>query len=77
MSINKKKREELIKEKIIQNISEYVTQKGFSPSIRELALSCNMPTTTLHSYLKKLQDEGVLTMQQGVARSIVLKKAAK
>lgn len=51
---------------------EYVNFCGYAPSLREIANHCHLNHTTVMRYLDKLQAKGLLTREDGKARSIVL-----
>lgn len=59
------------KEKIFLTIQDYIKEKGYSPSIRELCVLCDISSTsTVFSYLQKLKDEKRIDYVPQIARSI-------
>ncbi|HEX2906286.1 MAG TPA: winged helix-turn-helix transcriptional regulator [Phototrophicaceae bacterium] len=53
-------------------IRDYIRQRGFAPSIRNIADGCYMSPGNVHRYLDRLEWKGYITRQPGVARSIRL-----
>lgn len=50
------------KEKFYNDIKEFINKNGYSPTMRELLIVTGMKSTsTVHSYLKDLQEEGLIT----------------
>ena len=61
---------------ILETINNYIEKEGISPTVREL---CDMTgiksTSTIHGYIKRLQNQGYIHMIKGSPRSIrILKK---
>lgn len=58
------------REGILQAIQSLTTSTGRSPSLREIADVANVSVATLHAYLKKMQDEGVVAWDSNKHRSL-------
>jgi repressor LexA len=65
-------------ERILYGIGEFTRQHGYSPSVRELAAMIDVKSTNTVAYhLTALEARGDITRQAGIARSIVVTKAAQ
>ena len=54
-------------------ITDYQSENGFPPTIREICKSCSVKSTaTAYSYIERLKDKGVLTSSPLKKRSIKL-----
>lgn len=52
-------------------IIEYVKFNCYSPSVREIGVGvCLKSTSTIHNYLKKLHERGLLIVKEGEPRAI-------
>jgi repressor LexA len=61
--------------KIVQFLSEFQENSGYSPSIREIGESIGVKSTSLVDYyLKQLEDMGYISREQHISRSICLLK---
>ncbi len=60
-------------QEILDFINEQITKKGYPPSIREIcaAVGLNSPST-VHTYLKKLEEKGLLVKDGSKTRAIRL-----
>ncbi len=60
-------------QEILDFINEQITKKGYPPSIREIcaAVGLNSPST-VHTYLKKLENKGLLVKDGSKTRAIRL-----
>lgn len=59
--------------KIYSFIEHFIETEGFSPAIRDICTGCNIQSTsTVHSYLKRLEAEGKITYSSGKRRAITL-----
>ena len=59
--------------RVLAFLREYIGQKDYAPSIREIARCCGLPgTATVWYHLNKLAWAGVIRRDSRVARSIVL-----
>lgn len=58
---------------VLGNILAFIKDNGFSPTFRELAemLGYNS-TSTVHRYLQRLQDAGVITYEPTKPRTIAI-----
>lgn len=56
---------------ILTTINKYIEREGISPTVREL---CNITgiksTSTIHGYIKRLQNQGYIEMIKGSPRSM-------
>ena len=55
-------------------ICSFIFKNHYSPSITELSDTTGISVPCIHAYLKKLQEKGFITFEQGISRSIVLCK---
>lgn len=58
------------REELLSMIAEAMIAHGKAPSIRDLATRLNVGVGTIHSYLVKLAEEGVIEWKQGKHRSL-------
>ena len=62
-----------MREKIYNFIINFMTEKGYSPSIREIGDAVGLSSTSsVFNQLMNLQDEGLIKMQNGKSRTISL-----
>jgi len=61
---------------ILQFITDYRRLKGFAPSIREMAEHLNTSTSLVDYYLRRLENQGRIRRDPGIARSIVILEGA-
>ena len=62
-----------MREKIYNFIVNFMTNKGYSPSIREIGDAVGLSSTSsVFNQLMNLQDEGLIKMQNGKSRTISL-----
>lgn len=62
------------KEKIYNYIVEYISDKGYSPTIREIGEEIGIgSTSTIHWHLTRLKNEGLIYWEEYLHRSIRLK----
>lgn len=60
-------------EKVLNYIKETINKKGYSPSVRDICADVGIKSTsTVHAYLKKLNDNGKIIMDNSISRSIRL-----
>ena len=65
-------KQEIMEQKILSYINERISE-GVPPSIREICAALSIKSTsTVHRYLKSLEDKGLLTRGQNLNRSIRL-----
>lgn len=55
---------------ILDAVSALTAAKGKAPSIREIAEVADVSLATLHSYLERMRDEGVITWTERHHRSL-------
>lgn len=54
-------------------VKKFQSENGYPPSVREIAKDLNIKSTaTVHYYLKKLEDRGIITKDAGRNRAISL-----
>ena len=59
------------KEKIYNFILRYIEEYGYAPSIRDICRGLGLKSTSsVHSYLKKLQEDGKIEMRGNLPRTI-------
>lgn len=59
------------KEKVYNFILQYTREYGYAPSIREIAEGIGLKfTSSVHSHLKKLQEEGKIEIRENSPRAI-------
>ena len=63
---------------ILEFLSRYIREHGYAPSVREVCEACRVPSTSAVAYhLRKLEEEGAIRRDEGVARSVrVIVRAA-
>jgi len=60
------------RDEILQFICEFRNAMGYAPSFREIAAGTSVrSTSTVHRYLVKLEEEGLIRRAKDLARSIV------
>lgn len=58
---------------VLGNIIAYIKENGFSPTFRELAEMMGFSSTsTVHHYLQRLKDAGVITYESTKPRTIAI-----
>ena len=58
-------------EQILHYIETYKQQYGYAPSVREIGRGVGLASTSsVHAYLKKLQEQGLIEKQEGRPRTI-------
>ena len=66
-------KKEGIEEQILEFIESFVREKGYSPSVREIGSAVGFKSpSTVHLYLKKLEEDGKLSQDSSKTRSISL-----
>jgi len=60
---------------VLQFIREYTDKHGYSPSMREIGEACQIGRTTVVRYLDRLEVQGHIHRDLGVARGITLNKS--
>ncbi len=60
---------------VLAHIVMFVQDKGFAPTVRELCECMGYQSpSTIHHYLKKLQEEGFISYEPSKPRTIAVKK---
>ena len=58
-------------EQILHYIETYKQEYGYAPSVREIGKGVGLASTSsVHAYLKKLQEQGLIEKQDGRPRTI-------
>ena len=58
-------------QRAVIEIQRYTAEHGFSPTIREIAQALGLVSASAADYhLRRLEDKGVITRQEGKARTI-------
>ncbi len=66
-------KKEGIEEQILEFIESFIKENGYPPSVREIGSAVGFKSSsTIHSYLKKLEDDGKLSQSSSKTRSIKL-----
>lgn len=60
------------RDKVLRRIDHSMKAHAKPPSVRELAEECEVGVATMHSYLQKMAEEGVVEWRQGRHRSLRL-----
>ncbi len=59
------------KKRVLDFLEAYIARFGYSPSVREICAALGFKSTsTVHQYLKDLQEEGLITYADGKRRAI-------
>ena len=70
-----RKKREGIEEEILNFIKEFMNEHGYSPSVREIGSAVGFSSSsTIHGYIKRLEEEGRLVMAADKTRTINLKE---
>ncbi len=81
MSCNDLSEKEYLSERqqrILEFLSEYVSENGYPPSIREIGAAADISSTSVVSYnLRKLEDLGYLSKDPDISRGLKLTAAAQ
>jgi len=57
--------------KILEYIASTVREKGYSPSVRDIKAALSIrSTSTVHTYLQRLEDRGFLVKEEGKSRTL-------
>ena len=71
-SVSKKQKE------ILEIIKTFINEKGYSPTVREIGRLTNLKSTSsIHSYIKRLEAKGYITSVVDMSRSIVVTNKEK
>lgn len=63
---------EIRKDSVIYAIKQLTDQRGAPPSLRDVAEVTDISVSTLHHYLPRMADEGLLTWQPKSHRTVRL-----
>ena len=56
---------------ILAYIAKIVSEKGYSPSVRDIKSALSIrSTSTVHTYLQRLEEKGLLTKENGKSRTL-------
>ena len=77
---NDGKEDGMVKEEKLTMVMDYIKkfseENGYTPSVREIAQQCGIKSTaTVHSYLSRLQEKGLLTKSDNKKRSVTIAKS--
>lgn len=62
---------------VYEFIKKYITENGYSPSVREICANCGIKSTaTAYQYINKLNEQGLIKKAGNKKRAVSLKKAA-
>ena len=59
-----------MKEKVYAYIVDYIIKNGYAPSMREIAADLGIVASTVHVYLKLLEDDEKIYCRHGSPRAI-------
>ncbi len=72
-STNDKKSAKAI-DRVYEYVKDYIHTNALSPSVRDICAGAGLKSTSsVHSYLKKLHDMGLIEYRPGMRRAIILK----
>ena len=61
---------------VYEFIKKYITENGYSPSVREICANCGIKSTaTAYQYINKLNDQGLIKKAGNKKRAVSLKKS--
>ncbi len=62
---------------VMDYIRKFTEENGYTPSVREIGVECGIKSTaTVHSYLEKLKNRGLLSKANNKKRSMTIGKSA-
>lgn len=65
------------KDRIYNFIVTFISENGYSPSVRDIVNGTGISSTNTANYWKRaLRDEGLISYNPAISRSIVVKNAA-
>ncbi len=63
--------------RLMDYIRRFTEENGYTPSVREIGMECGIKSTaTVHSYLEKLKERGLLNKADNKKRSVTIGKSA-
>ena len=61
---------------VYEFIKKYITENGYSPSVREICANCGIKSTaTAYQYINKLNEQGLIKKSGNKKRAVSLKKS--
>ena len=61
---------------VYEFIKKYITENGYSPSVREICANCRIKSTaTAYQYINKLNEQGLIKKAGNKKRAVSLKKS--
>ena len=61
---------------VYEFIKKYITENGYSPSVREICANCGIKSTaTAYQYINKLNEQGLIKKAGNKKRAVSLKKS--
>ncbi len=61
-------------ERVYAYIKEYISKNAISPSVRDICTGVGLKSTSsVHTYLKKLDESGIIEYRPGMRRAIIIK----
>lgn len=67
-------KDERTKQRIYDYIADYIKNNGYSPAIREICEGAGLKSTsTVHGYLRKLKQDGMIDFRDTLPRTIRIK----
>lgn len=71
--VPKESKRDINKKRVLNYLEDYLESNGFSPSVRDIGSALGFKSTsTVHSYLTELQEEGHINYADGKRRAISL-----
>lgn len=64
-------------EVVLKVVSRCISEKGFPPTLREIAAELDLSVATVQWHLKKLEEKGYLDRERGSARSMIPSQKTK
>lgn len=62
-------------DRVYAYVRQYIDSNGYSPSYREIGRGCYLAESTVRYHLKKLAAAGLLNVDSGKVRTIILTNA--
>lgn len=61
-------------ERVFEAIKKYISENGYSPSVRDICEMLSLSTGTVHGHLVHLREKGHINFVDGVCRSITIQE---
>ncbi len=59
--------------RVLDFMQSFIKDNGYPPSVREICVACNIKSTaTCHSYIKRLEESGEITVSGNKKRAIIV-----